>query len=90
MKNLDFVNFSPNPPSFTDFPLSLRCILNRKARPVHKIIVDLFNIVAEFSVLLTSADWIVERAVVYHPNMDKVEECYQHFREYSNFLYTGE
>ena len=31
-----------------------RCILNKKARPVHKIIIDIFNIVAKFSIVLTS------------------------------------
>ncbi len=58
---------------------------------MHKIILDLFNIVAEFSLLLTSAPWDVAiDGLIVHPNMDKVEDCYRHFREYSGFLYTGE
>jgi gamma-tubulin complex component 6 len=38
-----------------------RCILNKKARPVHKIIIDIFNIVAKFSVVLTSRPWQKKR-----------------------------
>ena len=34
--------------------IRFRCILNKKARPVHKIIIDIFNIVAKFSIVLTS------------------------------------
>ena len=38
-----------------------RCILNKKARPVHKIIIDIFNIVAKFSIVLTSRPWTKTR-----------------------------
>ncbi len=57
---------------------------------MHKIILDLFNIVAEFSLLLTGRPWnTTSKDSATHPNIDKIEESYKHFKEYSNFLYTG-
>ncbi len=58
---------------------------------MHKVIVDLFNIVAEFSILLTNLPWERQEASadVTHPSFQRVVECHKVFVEYSNFLYTG-
>ena len=67
-----------------------RCILNKKAKPVHKTIVDTFSIVAKFSLLLTSRAWeYTEDGEAIHPAMEQMQETYAAFREYSKFLYTG-
>eukprot|EP00095_Tigriopus_kingsejongensis_P012337 maker-scaffold198_size266703-snap-gene-0.22 protein:Tk12337 transcript:maker-scaffold198_size266703-snap-gene-0.22-mRNA-1 annotation:"gamma-tubulin complex component 6" len=65
-----------------------RCILNKKAKPVQKIIIDIFNIVVKFSLLLTSQSWILEGGEAKHPAYLQVQEAYRVFQEYSKFLYT--
>ena len=66
-----------------------RCILNKKAKSVHKIIIDLFNIVVTFSLLLKSQPWIFEGGEIRHPAFAQAVEQYRKFQEYSKFLYTG-
>ena len=58
---------------------------------MRKIIVDIFNIVAQFSLLLTSQQWETaeDDGAVEHPNFEMIEESYKKFQEYSTFLYTG-
>ncbi|XP_059096465.1 gamma-tubulin complex component 6-like isoform X2 [Tigriopus californicus] len=65
-----------------------RCILNKKAKPVQKIIIDIFNIVVKFSLLLTSQPWILESGEAKHPAYSQIQEAYRVFQEYSKFLYT--
>ena len=58
---------------------------------MRKLIVNIFNIVAQFSLLLTSRPWEEkEGSVLEHPDFEMIEESYKKFQEYSVFLYTGE
>lgn len=56
---------------------------------MQKIIIDIFNIVVKFSLLLTSQSWILESGEAKHPAYSQIQEAYRVFQEYSKFLYTG-
>lgn len=58
---------------------------------MHKIVVDIFNIVAKFSLLLTSSPWNTCGGYeAIHPAFSQLQDTYKLFREYSTFLYIGE
>lgn len=68
-----------------------RCILNPKAKAVQKIITDIFNIVAKFSLILTTEDWQLQTfaKAATHPSYQEVTEIYSVFKEYASFLLSG-
>ncbi|XP_040564323.1 gamma-tubulin complex component 6 [Lepeophtheirus salmonis] len=67
-----------------------RCLLNKKAKPVQKIINDIFNIIVKFSLTLTNTS-------KKSPNGDEspkeslpfpqLDEYFNVFKDYSSFLY---
>ena len=72
--------------------------MSKKARAVHKIILDIFGIVARFSRLLTSTPWSHQHGgghknggeeEITHPAFRQLEESYRAFRELAQFLYSG-
>ncbi|XP_041460037.1 gamma-tubulin complex component 6-like isoform X1 [Lytechinus variegatus] len=67
----------------------LRCLLNKKAAPVMKIICDILSLVLKVRTQLTSAPWAwdASSSQVIHPCFRNIKKSYMAFKEYSGFLY---
>ncbi|XP_030829097.1 gamma-tubulin complex component 6 [Strongylocentrotus purpuratus] len=67
----------------------LRCLLNKKAAPVMKIICDILSLVLKVRTQLTSAPWAWDASSgqVIHPCFRNIKKSYMAFKEYSGFLY---
>ncbi|XP_072181800.1 gamma-tubulin complex component 6-like [Diadema setosum] len=67
----------------------LRCLLNKKAAPVMKIICDILSLVLKVRTQLTSSSWAwdASTAQVIHPCFRNIKKSYMAFKEYSGFLY---
>jgi gamma-tubulin complex component 6 len=68
-----------------------RCLLNKKAGPVMKIIQDIFSLILKFRVQLINAEWYFDRDTeqMTHTNFSNMVALYKAFREYSGFLFKG-
>lgn len=68
-----------------------RCLLNKKAAPVMKIIHDIFNLILKFHSQLISQSWAVDSdsGQVAHPAFEHLRNSYKAFNECSVFLYKG-
>ncbi|CAG2217192.1 GCP6 [Mytilus edulis] len=66
-----------------------RCLLNKKASPVMKIIQDIFSLILKFRVQLINAEWYTdpESGQLTHTNFANMVSLYKAFREYSVFLF---
>ncbi|CAH1784421.1 unnamed protein product [Owenia fusiformis] len=66
-----------------------RCLINKRARPVMKIIEDIFTLILKFRTQLLSASW--ERHPVdgqpHHQHFEQMTATYKTFKEYSLFLF---
>lgn len=69
----------------------VRCLLNKKAAPIMKIIQDIFCLILKFCSQLSSAAWGQDSSTgeVTHPNFAAMVTSYKAFREYFVFLFKG-
>ncbi|XP_033121398.1 gamma-tubulin complex component 6-like [Anneissia japonica] len=68
-----------------------RCLLNKKAAPVMKIITKIFCLILKVWTQLVSSRWYYDPDIhqVVHPAFHTVRSSYSAFKEYSGFLYKG-
>ncbi|XP_033116813.1 gamma-tubulin complex component 6-like [Anneissia japonica] len=66
-----------------------RCLLNKKAAPVMKIITKIFCLILKVWTQLVSSRWYYDPDIhqVVHPAFHTVRSSYSAFKEYSGFLY---
>ncbi|KAK6180241.1 hypothetical protein SNE40_012430 [Patella caerulea] len=64
-----------------------RCLLNKKAKPVMKIIQDIFSLILKFRIQLLSGSWKASDNSIIHSNFQQVSASYKAFRQYSVFLF---
>ncbi|XP_071960845.1 gamma-tubulin complex component 6-like [Antedon mediterranea] len=66
-----------------------RCLLNKKAAPVMKIITDIFCLILKVRTQLVSSRWFYDPDIhqVVHPAFQTIRSSYSAFKEYSGFLY---
>ncbi|XP_060071739.1 gamma-tubulin complex component 6-like [Ylistrum balloti] len=66
-----------------------RCLLNKKAGAVMKIIQDIFSLILKFRLQLVNAEWRydVDTGHPAHSNFQNMVASYKAFREYSVFLF---
>ena len=79
--------------SFSDHahPIYCRCLLNKNAAPIMKIIQDIFGLILKFRSQLLSRPWSHDSDLgqVTHPAFDLMCNTYKSFNEYSRFLFKG-
>ncbi|ESP05683.1 hypothetical protein LOTGIDRAFT_208649 [Lottia gigantea] len=66
-----------------------RCLLNKKAKPVMKIIQDIFSLILKFQNQLLNGNWrnVEGSSEMVHSNFNQVSTSYKAFRQYSVFLF---
>ncbi|XP_071784564.1 gamma-tubulin complex component 6-like [Asterias amurensis] len=66
-----------------------RCLLNKKAAPVMKIITDILCLILKVRTQLVSASWVFdkEKKQASHPGFHNIRMSFLAFKEYSGFLY---
>ncbi|XP_072026264.1 gamma-tubulin complex component 6-like [Amphiura filiformis] len=66
-----------------------RCLLNKKAATLMKIITDILCLILKVRTQLISSSWIYDQAshAVVHPAFQTIRSSYLAFKEYSGFLY---
>ncbi|XP_021351064.1 gamma-tubulin complex component 6-like isoform X2 [Mizuhopecten yessoensis] len=66
-----------------------RCLLNKKAGAVMKIIQDIFSLILKFRLQLVNAEWQYDEDTgnLAHSNFQSMVASYKAFREYSVFLF---
>lgn len=66
-----------------------RCLLNKKAGPVMKIIQDIFSLILKFHFQLINAEWYCNKDTgqMTHTNFNNMVALYKAFRQYSVFLF---
>ena len=76
-----------------DLLISHRCLLNKKAKPVMKVITDIFGLILKFRNQLVSQPWNSHIGAgdgqVQHPGFLDMCATYTSFQEYSVFLFRG-
>ncbi|KAJ8047650.1 Gamma-tubulin complex component 6 [Holothuria leucospilota] len=65
-----------------------RCLLNKKAAPVMKVITDILSLVLKVRTQLMAERWSINRnGECIHPSFQNIKKSYAAFKEYSTFLY---
>ena len=72
------------------FLFCLRCLLNKKAAPILKIIQDIFCLILKFCAQLSTDTWGQDSTgEAVHPNFSAMVTSYKAFKQYFVFLYKG-
>ena len=68
-----------------------RCLLNKKASTLMKIITDILCLILKVRTQLISSSWVYDQAShsVIHPAFQTIKSSYLAFKDYSGFLYKG-
>ncbi|KAK3103352.1 hypothetical protein FSP39_018661 [Pinctada imbricata] len=68
-----------------------RCLLNKKAQKVMKIIQDIISLILKFCAQLVNAVWCrdPDSGQMTHSNFSLMVQSYRHFKEYSGFLFKS-